>query len=302
MGSYRREEQMAGTLKKKKITVGQIVNYGLLTLLAFVCLYPFLNVISYSLSGYNAVLSGKVTFYPVDLNFDAYRQILGKTQIWNSMNTTILVTLMGTSLSLILTIFAAYSLSRDDLPGRKFLTGMILFTMYFSGGMIPTFLVVKGMGLYDTLGALFVPQAVNVFNFIVMRTFFRSLPESLEEAARIDGASYMQVLVKIILPLSLPIIATIGLFYAVGYWNTYFDALLYIQDPDKYTLQLRLRSLLFGEELNNSGASLEGMGTQVMSKSLKMATVAVSTVPILVVYPWLQKYFVKGVMVGSVKG
>ncbi len=293
---------MAGTLKKKKITVGQIVNYGLLTLLAFVCLYPFLNVIAYSLSGYNAVLSGKVTFYPVDLNFDAYRQILGKTQIWNSMNTTILVTLMGTSLSLILTIFAAYSLSRDDLPGRKFLTGMILFTMYFSGGMIPTFLVVKGMGLYDTLGALFVPQAVNVFNFIVMRTFFRSLPESLEEAARIDGASYMQVLVKIILPLSLPIIATIGLFYAVGYWNTYFDALLYIQDPDKYTLQLRLRSLLFGEELNNSGASLEGMGTQVMSKSLKMATVAVSTVPILVVYPWLQKYFVKGVMVGSVKG
>ncbi len=302
MGSYRREVQMAGTLKKKKITVGQIVNYGLLTLLAFVCLYPFLNVIAYSLSGYNAVLSGKVTFYPVDLNFDAYRQILGKTQIWNSMNTTILVTLMGTSLSLILTIFAAYSLSRDDLPGRKFLTGMILFTMYFSGGMIPTFLVVKGMGLYDTLGALFVPQAVNVFNFIVMRTFFRSLPESLEEAARIDGASYMQVLVKIILPLSLPIIATIGLFYAVGYWNTYFDALLYIQDPDKYTLQLRLRSLLFGEELNNSGASLEGMGTQVMSKSLKMATVAVSTVPILVVYPWLQKYFVKGVMVGSVKG
>lgn len=282
--------------------MGQIVNYGLLTLLAFVCLYPFLNVIAYSLSGYNAVLSGKVTFYPVDLNFDAYRQILGKTQIWNSMNTTILVTLMGTSLSLILTIFAAYSLSRDDLPGRKFLTGMILFTMYFSGGMIPTFLVVKGMGLYDTLGALFVPQAVNVFNFIVMRTFFRSLPESLEEAARIDGASYMQVLVKIILPLSLPIIATIGLFYAVGYWNTYFDALLYIQDPDKYTLQLRLRSLLFGEELNNSGASLEGMGTQVMSKSLKMATVAVSTVPILVVYPWLQKYFVKGVMVGSVKG
>lgn len=302
MGSYRREVQMAGTLKKKKITVGQIVNYGLLTLLAFVCLYPFLNVIAYSLSGYNAVLSGKVTFYPVDLNFDAYRQILGKTQIWNSVNTTILVTLMGTSLSLILTIFAAYSLSRDDLPGRKFLTGMILFTMYFSGGMIPTFLVVKGMGLYDTLGALFVPQAVNVFNFIVMRTFFRSLPESLEEAARIDGASYMQVLVKIILPLSLPIIATIGLFYAVGYWNTYFDALLYIQDPDKYTLQLRLRSLLFGEELNNSGASLEGMGTQVMSKSLKMATVAVSTVPILVVYPWLQKYFVKGVMVGSVKG
>ncbi|GFH95019.1 inner membrane ABC transporter permease protein YcjP [Lachnospiraceae bacterium] len=289
-------------MKKKKLSVGQVVNYILLLVLAFVCLYPFLNVIAYSLSGYNAVLSGKVTFYPIDFTLSAYQQILGKTQIWNSMRTTVLVTLMGTGLSLILTVFASYALSRNDLPGRKFLTGMILFTMYFGGGMIPTFLVVKGVGLYDTLGALFIPQAVNVFNFIVMRTFFRNLPESLEEAARIDGASYMQVLVKIVLPLSLPIIATIGLFYAVGYWNTYFDALLYIQDPNKYTLQLRLRSLLFGEELNNSGVNLEGLGTQVMTQSLKMATVAVSTIPILIVYPWLQKYFVKGVMVGSVKG
>ncbi len=293
---------MAGRLKKKKVSIGQMINYAILALLAFICLYPFLNVIAYSLSGYTAVLSGRVTFYPIDLTFAAYEQILGKTQIWNSMKTTVLVTLMGTSLSLVFTILASYGLSRQDLPGRKFLTGMILFTMYFGGGMIPTFLVVKGVGLYDTLGALFIPQAVNVFNFIVMRTFFRNIPESLEEAARIDGASYIQVLVKIVLPLSLPIIATIGLFYAVGYWNTYFDALLYIQDPDKYTLQLRLRSLLFGEELNNSGANMEGMGTQVMTQSLKMATVAVSTIPILVVYPWLQKYFVKGVMLGSVKG
>lgn len=288
--------------KKKKVKAGTVINYVLLTFIAFLCLYPFLNVLAYSLSGYNAVLSGKVTFYPIDFTLDAYREILGRTQIWISMRTTVIVTLLGTALSLVLTIFAAYALSRQDLPGRKVLTGFILFTMYFSGGLIPTFLVVKGVGLYDTLGALFIPQSINVFNFIVMRTFFRSLPESLEEAARIDGASYMQCLIKIVLPLSLPIIATMGLFYAVGYWNTYFDALIYIQDPDKYTLQLRLRSLLFGDELNNSGASLEGLGTQVMSQSLKMATVAVSTVPILVVYPWLQKYFVKGVMVGSVKG
>lgn len=294
---------MAATLKKKKkMTAGQVINYVLITLLAFVCLYPFLNVIAYSLSGYNAVLSGRVNFYPIDFNLEAYKQILGKTQIWNSMRTTVLVTVVGTALSLVLTTCAAYALSRQDLPGRTFLTGMILFTMYFGGGMIPTFLVVKGVGLFDTLGSLFIPQSVNVFNFIVMRTFFRNLPESLEEAARIDGASYVQVLIKIVLPLSLPIIATMGLFYAVGYWNTYFDALLYIQDPDKYTLQLRLRSLLFGEELNNSNANLEGMGTQVMTQSLKMATVAVSTIPILVVYPWLQKYFVKGVMIGSVKG
>lgn len=171
--------------------------------------------------------------------------------------------------------------------------------MYFNGGIIPTFMVVKGLGMYDSLTALVIPQAINVFNFIVMRTFFRQLPESLEEAAKIDGASDMQILVKIILPLSVPIIATIGLFYAVQYWNGYFDALLYIQSPDKYTLQLRLRSLLFADELNSAG---EAVGTKVMTQSLKMACVAVSTLPILVVYPWLQKYFVKGVMLGSVKG
>ncbi|NLM11499.1 MAG: carbohydrate ABC transporter permease [Clostridiaceae bacterium] len=288
---------------RRNITVGSVILYFTLTILIFICLYPFLNVIAYSLSGYNAVLSGRVTFYPIDFNLSAYKQILGRTQIWVAMRTTLLVTLMGTATSLVLTIFAAYALSRNYLPGRSFFTGLILFTMYFSGGIIPTFLVVKGLGLFDTLGALFIPQAVNVFNFIVMRTFFRELPKSLEEAAKIDGASEFQVLFKVVLPLSLPIIATISLFYAVGYWNSYFDALLYIQDPDKYTLQLRLRSLLFGEELNTSGRpNLEGIGTEVMSQSLKMATVAVSTIPIIVVYPWLQKYFVKGVMIGSIKG
>lgn len=288
--------------KKKKVTVGTVLLYVFLTLLVFICLYPFLNVIAYSLSGYNAVLSGKVTFFPIDFNLAAYKEILGKSQMWIAMEVTVIVTLMGTLIGLVLTIFAAYGLSRKTLPGRKALSGIILFTMYFSGGIIPTFLVVKGLGMYDSLTALYIPQAINVFNFIVMRTFFRELPESLEEAAKIDGASDLGILVKIILPLSIPIIATIGLFYAVQYWNGYFDALLYIQSPDKYTLQLRLRSLLFADELNNAGANAEGVGTQVMTQSLKMACVAVSTIPILVVYPWLQKYFVKGVMLGSVKG
>lgn len=289
-------------MRKKKIRWGLMINGFLLGVLAFICLYPFLNVLAYSVSGYNAVLSGRVTFYPIDFNVDAYKQILGKTQIWMAMRSTVIVTLAGTALSLLLTILSAFALSRKDLPGKSFFTALILFTMYFSGGMIPTFLVVKNVGLFDSLPALFVPQAINVFNFIVMRTFFKNIPESLEEAARIDGASYLKVLIKMILPLSVPIIATIGLFYAVGYWNTYFDALLYIQKPELYTLQLRLRSLLFGEELNNSNANAEGIGTQVMTQSLKMATVAISTIPILVIYPWLQKYFVKGVMIGSVKG
>lgn len=287
---------------KKKITLGVTLNYILIALLTFVCLYPFLNVLAYSFSGYNAVLAKEVTFYPIDFTLEAYKQILGRTTIWTAMKTTVIVTLLGTALSLLLTTFAAYALSISDLPGRKVLTGMILFTMYFGGGMIPTFLVVKNVGLYDSLGALFIPQAVSVFNFIVMRTFFRELPESLQDAARIDGASYMQVLVKIILPLSLPIIATIGLFYAVGYWNSYFEALIYIQDVDKYTLQLRLRSLLFGNELTSANSADNVAGTIVLPQSLKMAIVTVSTVPILIVYPWLQKYFVKGVMLGSVKG
>ena len=233
---------------RKKFSLGLFINGLLLAILAFACLYPFLNVLAYSVSGYNAVLSGRVTFYPIDFNLDAYKQILGKTQIWMAMRSTVIVTLAGTALSLLLTVLAAFALSRRDLPGRSFFTAVILFTMYFSGGMIPTFLVVKNVGLFDSLPALFVPQAINVFNFIVMRTFFKNIPESLEEAARIDGASYLKVLMKMILPLSVPIIATIGLFYAVGYWNTYFDALLYIQKPELYTLQLRLRSLLFGEE------------------------------------------------------
>ena len=286
---------------KKKITIGTALNYLLIILLTFVCLYPFLNVLSISFSGYDAVLSGGVTFYPIDFSMEAYKQILGRSTIWTSMRTTVIITLLGTALSLVLTTFAAYALSINDLPGKKVLTGMILFTMYFGGGMIPTFLVVKNVGLYDTLGALFIPQSISVFNFIVMRTFFRELPESLQDAARIDGASYMQILVKIILPLSLPIIATMGLFYAVGYWNSYFEALIYIQDVNKYTLQLRLRSLLFGSELTTNSAD-NIAGTMVLTQSLKMAIVVVSTLPILGVYPWLQKYFVKGVMLGSVKG
>lgn len=286
--------------KKKKFSIGMAVIYLLITLLAFICLYPFLNVLACSLSGYNPVLSGKVTFYPIEFTIEAYKQILGRTTIWTAMRTTILITLLGTALSLVLTILAAYGLSIQDLPGRRVMTGFILFTMYFGGGMIPTFLVVKGVGLYNTLGALFIPQSISVFNFIVMRTFFKELPDSLQDAARIDGASYLQVLFKIVLPLSLAVIATIGLFYAVGYWNSYFDALIYIQDGDKYTLQLRLRNMLFGSELGNAADDVGG--TVVMPQSLKMATVAVSTLPILIVYPWLQKYFVKGVMLGSVKG
>lgn len=293
---------MATYRQEGKFTIGKSINYTFLTALAFFSLYPFLNVLAYSLSGHHAVLSGKVTFYPVEFSLKAYEAIVKNTQLWDAMWVTIFITLVGTAISLFLTVSAAFTLSRDKLPGRRIFSGLILFTMYFAGGIIPTFLVVKGLGLYDQLPALFLPQSVNVFNYIVMRTFFRQLPVELEEAAKIDGANELKVLVRIILPLSVPIIATIGLFYAVFYWNSYFDALIYINSPDKFTLQLRLRNLLFADELANAGSNNEGLGTQVMAQSLKMASVAVATLPIILVYPWLQKYFVKGVMLGSVKG
>lgn len=289
------------TKKPNAVTFGTILNYTMLSLLVFICFYPFLNVVAYSFSSNRAVMSGQVTFFPIEPQLAAYQDILRRGQIWVAMQVTVIVTVLGTGIGLIITILAAYALSKKKLKGRTWMSGFILFTMYFSGGIIPTFLVVKDLGMYDSLTALYIPTAMNVFNFIVMRTFFRELPESLEEAAYLDGATDVQILTKIVLPLSLPIIATIGLFYAVAYWNDYFNALIYIQSPDKYTLQLRLRSLLFADELGAAGAT-EGIGNQVMAESLKMACIVVGTLPILIVYPWLQKYFVKGVMLGSVKG
>ena len=288
-------------MKKKKIAFADVMLYLILTVVVLICLYPFLNVVAYSLSGNTAVLSGKVTFYPIDFQLSAYKEILLKqTQIWTAMGISVTVTVLGTLLGLVLTVAAASALSKEKLKGRGILSGFFLFTMYFSGGIIPTFLVVKGVGLYDSISALVIPSAMNVFNFIVMRTFFKELPLELEEAARIDGANDMKILFKIALPLSMPIIATIGLFYAVSYWNDYFSALLYIQTPEKFSLQLRLRQLLFAGQINQ--VSMENLGTQVMSESLKMASIVISTIPIILVYPWLQKYFVKGVMLGSVKG
>nr|WP_296438082.1 carbohydrate ABC transporter permease [uncultured Acetatifactor sp.] len=290
------------TRKKKKMSAAETLLYVIVTLIVVICIYPFLNVLACSVSGKAAVLGGKVTFYPIDFQLDAYREIFKQQSVWLSMQVTCVVTLSGTMLGLVLTIAAAYALSKEKLKGRKIISGFMLFTMYFGGGIIPTFIVVRGLGMYDTYAALVVPSAMSVFNFIVMRTFFRELPKELEEAALIDGAGDMKVLFQIALPLSVPIIATIGLFYAVGYWNDYFSSLIYIQSAEKFSLQLRLRQMLFANELNQASMAAEGMGTQAMSESLKMATVVFATLPIILVYPWLQKYFVKGVMLGSVKG
>lgn len=288
--------------KKKHISAGQIIMYAVVIFFVVICLYPFLNVLAYSFSDATAVMSGNVSLIPVGFQIDAYKQILKQAQIWTAMNVSVIVTITGTALGLILTTCAAYALSKEDLKGRSVLTGFMLFTMYFSGGIIPTFMVVKGVGLYDTIASLVIPSAMNVFNFIIMRTFFKNIPLELKEAAFLDGATDMKILVKIVIPLSLPIIATVGLYYAVSYWNDYFSALLYIQSPEKFSLQLRLRQILFADQLNNLANSADSGSANVMSETLKMACITLTTLPIIVIYPWLQKYFVKGTMIGAVKG
>ena len=284
--------------------VGSGLNYFFTTILVIACVYPFLNVIAYSLSSGRAILSGWVTFLPREFQLDAYKAVLMKKSIWDSMGITIFVTFTATLMGLFLTTLSAYSLSKKRLKGRYFISILFLFTMYFSGGIIPTFIVVKNLGLINRLGALILPNAFSVFNFIVMRTFFQQLPEELEEAAILDGCNDLVVLVRIMLPLSMPIMATIGLFYAVGHWNEYFNSMMYINDPSKFTLQLKLRQLLFTEELAQMSGNfdlVDGNNTS-MPESLKAASIVISTIPIIVVYPWLQKYFVKGVMIGSIKG
>lgn len=290
--------------RKKSIHLSTIINYIILTMIVISCLYPFLNVIAYSLSSNKAILTGIVTIYPVEIQFNAYEQILSKNTIWNSMKNTVVIALYGTGLGLLLTTCAAYALSKKRLKGRKFLTFFFLFSMYFVAGIIPTFLVVKSLNLLNKLHSLVLPVAMSSFNFIVMKSFFVQLPDELEEQASIDGCNEIGILVRIILPLSMPIIATIGLFYAVYYWNEFFNSLMYITDPMKFPLQLRLRQLLFTEALSALGenANSENLGQMVLPESLKAASVIVSTIPIIIIYPWLQKYFVKGMLLGSVKG
>ena len=284
--------------------IARTLNLIIIIVFVLICIYPFLNVVAYSLSSNRAILSGWVTIYPMEIQGNAYKQILNNRSIWVAMRNTVIITFYGTFLGLLVTIGAAYAVSIKRLKGRSILTFFFLFSMYFVGGIIPTFLVVKNVHLLNTLHAVVLPVAMSSFNFIVMKSFFSQIPEELSEAANIEGCDDLQILLRIVLPLSMPIIATIGLFYAVYYWNEFFNSLMYITNPDKFPLQLRLRQLLFTEALNSFGdqTSMENLGQVVLPEALKAASVVIATLPIVLVYPWLQKYFVKGMLLGSVKG
>lgn len=288
-----------------KITKGRIafniVNAFIMVFVCIITLYPFLYITAASLSGPLFVTRGTISIVPVDFTLDAYKMVIKYPMIGRSYFNTIYYTLFGTAINILLTIFAAYPLSRKSFIGRRFFNMMIFFPIIFSTGMIPTFLVVNALHMRNTIWSMVLPGAIAGFNVIIMRTFFEAIPEALEESARIDGASHMQILFKIILPLSLPSIATIGLFYAVGHWNSFFGAMLYLRDPKMQPLQIILRNIVVMNQTDSVMQTVESDRAEV-GESIKYATIMVATVPILLVYPFIQKYFVQGVMIGSVKG
>lgn len=277
------------------------LNVVFLTVCSFLFLYPMWYVLVSSFSDAYAIAASRVTFWPIGFNFNAYKLVFEDTRVWEAYGNTLFYVVAGTGINLLLTTLGAYPLSRRGLDGRRFFMAFIVFTMFFSGGLIPAYLNVRELGLFDTRWALLLPGAISAFNLIVMRTFFQGIPDSLIESGKIDGANDIRILLRIVLPLSMPVIAVMTLFYAVGHWNSWFSAMIYLQDRSLYPLQLILREILIQSSAQNmlSGATQDEVFR--ISESIKFATIIVATLPILVIYPFLQRYFVKGVMIGALK-
>ena len=279
------------------------INIFLLALIGIITVLPFVHVLAGSFATVGELSQKQFVIIPTEFTLDAYRYVFSTDTVIRAMGVSIGVTLIGTIFSMSLNIPMAYGLSKKDLRGRGLIMFMIVFTMLFSGGMIPSFLVVKSLGLIDSYGALIIPSAMSAFNLIIMRNFFQNLPEGLEESAKIDGAGSWNILFRIVIPLSMPAIATISLFYAVNYWNTYFQAVMYINDADKWPIQVILRQIVILAGALTSDTS--GWATEDVippAQTVKMAVIVVATVPILIVYPFLQKHFAKGALLGSIKG
>ncbi|MDF2714053.1 MAG: sugar transporter permease [Paenibacillus sp.] len=285
-------------------TIGVII-YVMLSAVMIIVLYPLIFVASASVSDAITVIKGEVWLLPKNLSFTGYKLIFENKEILTGYANTILYTVVGTALNLIMTIMAAYPLSRKDFAGRNVIMAMIVFTMFFSGGLIPTYLLVRDLGMINTMWALIIPGVVSVWNVIIMRTFFQtSIPVEVQESAAIDGCSNIQTLWRIVLPLSMPIIAVMILFYSVGHWNAYFNALIYLNDRVKYPLQLFLREILIKSQTDQMTSSMDlSIQKHLMeAEAIKYAVVIVANLPVLMLYPFLQKYFVKGIMVGAIKG
>lgn len=294
---------MYKSMRSKSDVCFDIINITLLSIVLIVVLYPLIFVVSASFSNPLAVLEGKVVLFPVDFSLRAYEAVLKNNDILTGYKNTIIYTVVGTAVNLIMTIFGAYPLSRKDFIGRQQLTVFFMITMFFSGGLIPSYLVNTKLGLNNNFWVMIIPGAISVWNMFIMKSYFQSsIPDELEEAAFIDGASNICILIKIVLPLSTPIIAVLTMYYGVGHWNSYFTALIYFRDRAKYPLQLILREILV---IHDMGEMTEGEVTasqELVAEGIKYAVIVVASLPVLLMYPFLQRYFVKGVMLGAIKG
>lgn len=289
--------------KRKRLGAFECANLALLTLVCLTMLYPFINLLFISVSEQSDVTKANgLLLYPKTVSFKAYSYVFKYNNIWTSYKNTVFVTIVGTALSLVLTCMGGYALCKRALPGRALMTGFILVTMFVGGGLIPTYLTMRNLGLLNTLWVLILPGCVSAWNLFLARNFFMAIPDDLKESAYIDGASEVRTLLSIVLPLSMPIIATLALFYALGYWNQYSAAIIYNTRMQYQTLQVVIRRM-YNTSIDDliTPEELDRLGTPP-TEVVRAATVIFTTAPILTVYPFLQKYFAKGVMVGSLKG
>ena len=284
---------------KRKISLFDIIVGIFMILVGLVILYPILYVVSVSFSDTASIVQNKITFYPKGFNLESYKMILADNRIPKAYLNTIIYTAAGTIVNLLMTCLGAYPLSKKTFFGRKFFVTAIVLTMFFSGGMIPTFIVVQKLGLVNSIWALILPNAIWTTQLLILKSFYENIPSSLYEAAIVDGASEYRILFQIILPISKPALASIALFYFMGHWNSYFIPLIYLNDLDKLPLQVILRDML----INNTATDSNIMtASKLTPEGLKNATIFISMVPVLIIYPFVQKYFAKGIMLGSVKG
>ena len=282
-------------------------NYILLTEIALLMLYPIVNIVAVSFSNYEAYLKEPWMIFPKDFTLEAYKLVFRNGYFWRSYMNTIIVTIASTALSLTVTLLFAWPMARKEIKGKPFFMAILIFTMVFNAGMIPNYLNMQDMNLLNTLWVLILPGAFNTFNCVIMMSFLRELPYELVEAAMVDGGSEPYILRKIVVPLSKPVLASVTLFLAVGAWNSYFGAQIYIQNRELWPIALTLKEILMAAstailEAGADPAALSAIGTEIESKTIQYASVIISTLPIMCVYPFLQKHFAKGVMVGSVKG
>lgn len=290
--------------RKKRTKISQIIIYIVLFLLGAVCLYPLLNVLARSFSSASAIDANPAMIIPQSFTLEAYKYLFNTPALLKSFMITVVVTLAGTFLAMCLTVTCAYAISRVHVPGYKLMMWIVIIPMLFGAGLIPTYVTLSRLNLLNTIWVLILVGAFSPMNAILMRNFFWSLPESLEESARLEGAGELRILGKIILPLSKPVMATIGLFYAVGYWNDYFKGLFYVTDNSKWPLQVLMKSIVLDTNMQGMGTmgSIENATKVVQTQNIQTACIIFSIIPILCVYPFLQKYFVSGLIVGAVKG